>query len=179
MDNLFDEKNKKIKMNVRNIYQHNIFMREMSFPESHTTYCGHHHFYDHVTMVASGKVRVKFNAVPEANIPEEIKEYSAVDMFVTRSFRTHEITSLEPNTTVCCIHAIREKNGEIVEPQLPDNLKHDTNFKFKDVYEIEAITDKKLKRVMFDAYPADLKKLLDRGNVEGTVVPGSQDKFHN
>lgn len=176
-NNLFDKKNKNINLKVRNIYQHNIYIREMTFPDSHTTYCGHHHFYDHVTLVASGRVRVKFDSIPQANIPEEIKEYGAVDMFVTRSFRTHEITSLEPNTVVCCIHALREKDGNILEPEVLEEHKHNTDLRYSKE-EMLAIA-KNTKRISLDANSVELGRLLKRGDKEGTAVPGSQDKFHN
>ena len=109
-----EEYNKDIDMS--HSYQHNVYVKTMRFKESGFMYCGHHHTYDHVTLVASGKVRVKFGAVPEGNLPEEEKEYTGSSMFVTRSYREHEITALEDKTVCSCIHAIKTTDNEIVDP---------------------------------------------------------------
>ena len=170
-------KNKDINMEVNHAYQHNIYLKEMKFPDAGTTYCGHHHDYDHVTLVASGRVSVKFGAVPAAGIPEETREYSAVSMFVTRSFREHEITSLEPNTTVCCVHALRDENGEVVFPEIDDDHLHDPDHKFHSSKEVAATVGKRLGRMAFTASPIDLQKMFERGEKEGTLVPGSQDQL--
>ena len=163
--------------------QHNIFVKQMDFDDANITYCGHHHEYDHVTMVASGKVRVKFGAVPFAGIPEETKEYSAVSMFVTRAFRTHEITALEPNTSVCCIHALRTKDGDIYEPDVPkDHFVESTpsvnisNSTDKIQFPPNATNVK-----AFNAFenPKVLNEILSVAQKEGTLKPGSQDELIN
>lgn len=159
------------------IFQHNIFVKQMNFGDANVTYCGHHHDYDHVTLVASGKVRVKFAAVPEAGIPEEVKEYTGVSTFITRSFREHEITSLEPNTVVCCVHAVREENGEIVVPEVDDEHRHDPDHKFHGWGDIEKIVGKKPQRMAFTAQPVDLDKMIRRADEEGTLVTNSADKL--
>ncbi len=172
-------KNKDINMMTEHIFQHNIYVKKMNFPEEGTTYCGHHHDYDHVTMVAAGKVRVKFSAVPEAGIPEETREYEAVSTFVTRSFREHEITSLTPDTVVCCIHALRDVNGEIIVPDIHDDHKHDPDFKLQSNKEVLEKVLEKRGRMAFTASETDLDKMFKRAEKEGTLRPGSQDDLMN
>lgn len=150
-------------------FQHNIYLKKMHFDKGNLTYRGHHHGFDHVTLVASGRVRVKFGAVPEANLPEEVHEYGAVSMFVTRSFREHEITSLEDNTTVCCVHAIRMKDGEIIDP--PSELSERTLTSFGELS--QAIGGLKLDRLAFDLTPEEKQQQLERAKAEGTLVANS------
>ena len=169
------ERNKDLKMDVKHVYQHNIYLKEMKFTEPNQTYCGHHHDYDHVTMVAAGRVSVKFAAVPEAGILEEVKEYSAVSTFVTRSFREHEITALEPDTVVCCIHAIREENGEIIVPEIDDSHKHDPDHRFHSMKEAAQSVGKVPGRMAFTATLQDKDNMLKRAESEGTLVPNSGD----
>lgn len=145
----------------------------MCFDKAETVYQGHHHHYDHVTLVASGKVRVKFTAVPEANLEEEIKEYSGVSMFVTRAFRTHEITALEDNTVVCCVHAVRDEKGELVN--IPSDVSEpvDSVDALKKVLEEQNI--KMEKGRAFTASTAQKLALIERADQEGTLLPGSGD----
>lgn len=173
------EKNKDLKMEVNHIYQHNVYVKEMRFTESNQTYCGHHHDYDHVTMVAAGKVRVKFAAIPEAGIEEEVKEYNAVSTFVTRSFREHEITALTPDTVVCCIHAIRDVNGEIIVPEIDEEHKHDPDHKFHSMNQVARTIGKKSGRMAFTATEQDKDKMFKRAEKEGTLVQGSGDMLLN
>lgn len=168
-------KNKDLKMDVNHIYQHNVYVKEMRFSEANQTYCGHHHDYDHVTMVASGKVSVKFAAIPEKNIPEEVREYTAVSTFVTRSFREHEITALTPDTVVCCIHAVRDKNGEIIVPEYSEEHHHDPDHKFHSMREVAKSVGKEPGRMAFTATPNDLGKMFQRAETEGTLKEGSGD----
>lgn len=157
---------------VNHAYQHNVYVKQMDFDNANMTYCGHHHEYDHVTMVASGRVKVTFGAVPFAGIPEEVKEYSAVSMFVTRSFRLHTIESLEPNTTVCCIHALRTQDGEILEPDVPKDHYYDPDYK----------TNRKpdnTKNLAFNAFgdAAMLSNIVNEAQRRGVLEAGTQDNL--
>lgn len=155
------------------IYQHNVYMKKMCFDRAETVYQGHHHHYDHVTLVASGKVKVKFAAVPEANLEEEVKEYSGVSMFVTRAFRTHEITALEDNTVVCCVHAVRDDNGEVID--IPSDITQPVDSE-ESLKKILIEQNKKIERGRaFTATTAKKLELIERAEEEGTLVPGSGD----
>lgn len=165
------ESNKQIEM--QHAFQHNIYLKKMSFPKNGCVYKGHHHEYDHVTLVASGKVRVRFGAVPEASLPAEEKEYQGVSMFVTRGFRQHEITALEDNTVVCCVHAIRTKDGQIIDP--PSELSDQTLNSFDELS--SAIRGMELAPLAFDATPNQMTSFIERAKQEGTLEAGSGDKL--
>ena len=155
-----EEYNKDIDMS--HSYQHNVYVKTMRFKESGFMYCGHHHTYDHVTLVASGKVRVKFGAVPEGNLPEEEKEYTGSSMFVTRSYREHEITALEDNTIVCCIHAIRNIDGEIITHDIPSHIDNAKN---------------KIGPMAYDMTPEEKLRSILRAEEEGTLRLGNADNL--
>ena len=152
------ENNQQIQM--EHSFQHNIFLKKMIFKEKGMMYCGHHHDYDHVTLVAAGRVSVKFGSVPEGDLLEEVKEYGGASMFVTRSYREHEITALEDNTIVCCIHAIRDTNGEIIG--IPSHID-------KDKAKVA------MGRMAFDMTPEEKLKSILRAEEEGTLKPGNAD----
>lgn len=158
---------------MEHAFQHNIYLKKMFFNAQGSVYKGHHHDYDHVTLVASGKVRVRFAAVPEAFLPAEEKEYSGVSMFVTRCFREHEITALEDNTVVCCIHAIRDANGQVIDP--PSELKDHQLNNMNDL--ANALRGFELGRFAFSATPEDKEHMIKRAIQEGTLEEGSGDKL--
>lgn len=170
------EKNKGKAVEVKHLYQHNVYIKQMTYRDAGTTYHGHHHDYDHVTLIVSGRVRVKFKSIPEMNIPDEVREYTGVDMFVTRSFREHEITSLEPNTVVCCVHALRNEDGDIIELDYNEENKHDPDLKFQSWADAkQALGNEKRKRIAFTATPKELNNMYKRAEKEGVLVEGSQD----
>ena len=138
-------------------YQHNVYVKKMIFPKGGNFYRGHHHNYDHVTLVAAGRVSVVFEAVPEVGLDAEEKQYNGGSLFVTRGFRQHKITALEDNTIVCCIHAIRDKDGEVIT--VFDNNKKETQ------------------AFAFTATPAVMNELLKKADQEGTLVQGSGDNL--
>lgn len=170
------QKNKGNGVKTRHIYQHNIYLKEMTYPTAGMSYHGHHHDFDHVTMIASGGVRVVFGAIPEMGIPEETREYRAVDMFVTRSFREHTITSLEPNTVVCCVHAIRNEEGEIINLAAREGHEHDPDEKFQSWNDAaQAVGNLRRGRLAFTANVKELDEMYKRAEEEGVLVPGSGD----
>jgi quercetin dioxygenase-like cupin family protein len=71
---------------------------------------GHAHCFDHLTLLASGKIRIaalgKFN------------DFTAPHHIFIKAGVEHELLALEDNTTVHCIHAIRdgERVEDIVDP---------------------------------------------------------------
>lgn len=166
------ENNNQVQM--EHAFQHNIYLKKMTFPKGGSVYRGHHHDYDHISLVASGRARVRFGKVVEAGLPDEEKEYGAVSMFVTRSFRQHEITALEDNTVVCCIHAIRTLDGQVMDP--PSELKDRQLNNFQDLAKA-LMGHNPAMRLAFDATPEEIEKMIDRAAEEGTLEEGSGDKL--
>lgn len=171
MNNNKHANNDRVKM--EHAFQHNIYVKKMLFEQQGTVYCGHHHSYDHITLVSSGKVRVRFGPVPEAFLPPEEKEYAATSMFITRSFREHEIMSLEDNTVVCCIHAIRQEDGQIIDP--PSELSGQTITSFDQLSQL--LGNQKSGKIAFDPTTAEKFEMLERALEEGTLVADSGDKL--
>lgn len=81
----------------------NVFVKMMSFPLKGMTHAGHSHTFDHVTLLATGSVRMVHDN------GEAI--YTAPHLIITPKGIVHRFDVLEPNTTLCCIHAVRDGDG--------------------------------------------------------------------
>jgi hypothetical protein len=93
----------------------NLYSRQMHFVNVGDTEIGHTHPFDHLSLLASGSVRVKVNG--------KISEFKAPHMIYIKAEDVHELTALEPNTLVYCIHALRDGNGvdDILDPKMIPN----------------------------------------------------------
>jgi quercetin dioxygenase-like cupin family protein len=80
----------------------NVFVKMHLFNNAGDTHEGHIHAFDHITLLASGSVKMVHDN-GEA-------EYKAPHLIVTPKGIKHQFTALEPNTVFACIHAIREKD---------------------------------------------------------------------
>lgn len=92
----------------------NVFVKLHCFPKSGDTHEGHAHAFDHITLLASGSVKMVHDN-GEA-------EFKAPHLIVTPKGIKHQFTALEPNTVFCCIHAIREKDelDAIADPNITE-----------------------------------------------------------
>lgn len=88
----------------------NVFIKQMRFAKAGDTEQGHTHLYDHVTLLASGSIRL--NALGQSS------EFKAPHHIFIRANVEHELVALEDETVVHCIHAIRdgERVEDIVDP---------------------------------------------------------------
>jgi quercetin dioxygenase-like cupin family protein len=82
----------------------------MHFLKSGDVEHGHTHQFDHLTLLASGKLRVTVNGVGT--------DYSAPHMIYIHKDHEHELVALEDNTVAFCIHALRDKEGDILDPAM-------------------------------------------------------------
>lgn len=91
----------------------NVFVKLHYFLKAGDTHEGHAHAFDHITLLASGAVKMTHDN-GEA-------EFQAPHLIVTPKGIKHQFIALEPNTVFCCIHAIREKNDldAIADPNIP------------------------------------------------------------
>lgn len=89
----------------------NIFVRMMHFKHAGDVECGHSHPFDHVSMLSSGKIRI--------TVGDHVKEFTAPQMIFIKKEAEHQLVALEDNTTVLCIHAIRDGDavGDIIDPE--------------------------------------------------------------
>jgi quercetin dioxygenase-like cupin family protein len=78
----------------------NVFVKMHRFVNAGDTHQGHAHVFDHITLLANGKVLMKHDNGEQ--------EFTAPHLIVTPKGITHQFTALEPGTVFCCIHAIRE-----------------------------------------------------------------------
>jgi quercetin dioxygenase-like cupin family protein len=81
----------------------NVFVKMMAFPERGMTHAGHSHSFDHITLLASGSVRMIHDNGED--------EYKAPHLIITPKGIRHKFFVLEPNTLLCCIHAVRNGHG--------------------------------------------------------------------
>jgi hypothetical protein len=88
----------------------NLFSRQMQFKKAGDLEHGHTHPFDHLTLLASGSLRVKVN--------NKITDFKAPHMIYIKAEYEHELTALEDNTVAYCIHALRNGNGvdDIIDP---------------------------------------------------------------
>lgn len=92
----------------------NVFVKLHRFLKAGDTHEGHAHSFDHITLLASGSVKMVHDN-GEA-------EFKAPHLIVTPKGIKHQFTALEPNTVFCCIHAIREKDelDAIADPHITE-----------------------------------------------------------
>jgi quercetin dioxygenase-like cupin family protein len=92
----------------------NIYSRMMHFQKTGDIEYGHVHDYDHLTLLASGALKVVIDGVST--------EFTAPHMIYIKKDKTHELIALQDNTVAYCIHAMRDLEGEILDPNMIPNL---------------------------------------------------------
>jgi quercetin dioxygenase-like cupin family protein len=98
----------------------NLFARQMHFQNAGDCEQGHAHQFDHLTLLAKGKLAVKIN--------DEVTEFTAPQMIFIKAELQHELKALTDNTVAYCIHALRDETGDI--------LSQDMVPKSKELYEL-------------------------------------------
>lgn len=68
---------------------------------------GHHHNFDHATLVAHGSVLVRAKG-------KETVFKAPMLIWIAKDVQ-HELVALEDNTVCACIHGLRDKYGDIVD----------------------------------------------------------------
>ena len=99
----------------------NIWTRMMHFVNAGDREQGHIHTYDHVTLLAYGKLEVEVDGITTV--------FEAPQMIFINKDKKHQLTALEDNTLAYCIHALRDSDnsGNILDPSmLPKTLTADT-----------------------------------------------------
>lgn len=93
----------------------NLFSRMMYFEKTGDIEVGHTHQFDHLTLLASGKLRV--------TVAGQVTEFTAPHMIYIRADQVHELVALADNTVAYCIHALRDGNGveDILDPSMIPN----------------------------------------------------------
>lgn len=92
----------------------NLFSRMMRFEKAGDTEIGHTHQFDHLTLLAKGKLKVTVEGVSS--------EFTAPHMIYIHKDKIHELEALTDETVAYCIHALRDKdNNEILDPSMIPN----------------------------------------------------------
>jgi hypothetical protein len=96
-----------------------VFVKQLHFEQIGSTMYGHKHTHNHLTLLASGKLKVTVNG--------EVTEFTAPHLIFIHKDNEHEFISLEENTVAYCVHAIRDKTtGEIIEDVIvPKGVKYE------------------------------------------------------
>ncbi len=84
----------------------------MQFARSGDVVMGHAHTFDHITVLSSGAVRMECDGVET--------DFTAPHLIVTPKGKSHGFTALQPDTLLCCVHAIR--TGDDVEDVAPQDI---------------------------------------------------------
>ena len=94
----------------------NLYSRMMRFEKAGDTEIGHTHQFDHLTLLAKGKLKVTVEGVAS--------EFTAPHMIYIRKDKVHELEALTDETVAYCIHALRDKdNNEILDTSMiPDGV---------------------------------------------------------
>jgi quercetin dioxygenase-like cupin family protein len=88
----------------------NLFSRQMHFKSAGDIEHGHTHPFDHLTLLASGSLRVTVNG--------KTTDFKAPHMIYIKAEHNHKLVALEDDTVAYCIHALRNGNGvdDILDP---------------------------------------------------------------
>jgi hypothetical protein len=90
----------------------NLFSRMMHFKNVGDIELGHTHAFDHLTLLAKGKLKVTVDGVST--------EFTAPNMIYIKADKIHELEALVEETLAYCIHALRADNetGDILDPSM-------------------------------------------------------------
>lgn len=89
----------------------NLWSRMMLFERAGDVEEGHSHLFDHLTLLASGSLRV--------TVEGKTTEFKAPHMIYIQKEKLHELVALEDNTLAYCIHALRgEGSDDILDPSM-------------------------------------------------------------
>ena len=88
----------------------NVFVKMIVLSDTGTVEKGHAHTFDHITILSTGSVLMRAGG--------EERKFVSPALILTPKGIVHEFEALESNTTLCCVHAIRDGDGvDDVAPQ--------------------------------------------------------------
>lgn len=92
----------------------NLFSRQMHFEKAGDIEVGHTHQFDHLTLLAKGKLKV--------TVEGKVSEFTAPQMIYIHKDKVHELEALTDGTVAYCIHALHDKDtGDILDPSMIPN----------------------------------------------------------
>lgn len=89
----------------------NMYVRMMHFKHSGDTEHGHSHPFDHMTLLAEGRLRVTVDGAS--------RDFDAPKILFIAKNKEHELVALQDHTVAFCVHAIRdgERVEDIIDPE--------------------------------------------------------------
>ena len=90
----------------------NLFSRMMHFEKAGDKELGHKHQFDHMTLLAKGRLRVTVEGVTT--------DFTAPHQIYIHKDKNHELEALVDDTVAYCIHALRDGDGvdDIIDPSM-------------------------------------------------------------
>lgn len=90
----------------------NLWLRQMHFIKAGDQNEGHLHNFDHITLLAKGRVVV--------DVEGNVSEFSAPHMIYVAAGKRHFLKALEDDTIAYCVHALRtgEREEDILDPSM-------------------------------------------------------------
>jgi quercetin dioxygenase-like cupin family protein len=88
----------------------NLFSRMMHFEKAGDTEQGHTHQFDHLTLLATGKLQITVDGV--------VSEFTAPHMIYIRADKNHELVALVDETVAYCIHALSVPETPMLDPSM-------------------------------------------------------------
>jgi hypothetical protein len=90
----------------------NIHTRMLHFAKAGDKIVGHKHTFDHLTLLASGSLRVVVDG--------KESEFKAPHLIWIDKDKVHELTALEDDTVAACINGIRGGDGvaDLIDPSM-------------------------------------------------------------
>ena len=95
----------------------NVYVRQMHYTKAGIVEVGHKHPYDHATLLATGTLQVQLYDSETEELLDPV-EYKAPAMILIKKDFAHKLTCVEDNTIAYCIHALRDENETIVDPEM-------------------------------------------------------------
>jgi hypothetical protein len=93
----------------------NLWSKMMHFKKAGDTEYGHAHVFDHLTLLVKGKIKIAVDGIDS--------EFVAPQMIYIKAGKVHELTALEDDSMAYCIHALRDNEGDILDPtMIPSNI---------------------------------------------------------
>lgn len=91
----------------------NVYSRQMFFRYAGDYEQGHTHEFDHLTLLASGSLKV--------TVDGQVTVFKAPHMIYIHKDKMHELVALEDNTVAFCIHALRDMDGNVIDSTMVPN----------------------------------------------------------
>lgn len=94
----------------------NVYTRLMHFKNNGDVEHGHSHAYDHGTLLSKGSVLYEVLDAEDGKVVKSKIFHAPGYIFVEKN-KFHRITALEDDTVCTCIHALRDVNEDIIDPE--------------------------------------------------------------